>query len=132
MTAPRLTVKDETFVIVPLAEYDALCRVAQLAEDAEDEAIAREAHSAYCHAVAREEDLTMPARDWSRIRSGEHPIRVIREFRGLTQSGLAKLSGVDQPQISAIENGRRLGTVRTYLAHAKALRAPIEALVDDH
>ncbi len=38
----------------------------------------------------------------------------IRTERGLTQRELAEVSGVDQPNISAIENDRRVPTIDTY------------------
>jgi transcriptional regulator with XRE-family HTH domain len=56
---------------------------------------------------------------------------VIREHRGLTQTRLAEASGVDQSQISAIENNRRTGTAANLKALAKALGAPLEAPVGD-
>lgn len=41
-------------------------------------------------------------------------IRRAREHRGLTQSQLARISGVEQPNISAIENGRRVPESETF------------------
>jgi transcriptional regulator with XRE-family HTH domain len=41
-------------------------------------------------------------------------IRQAREHRGLTQSQLARISGVEQPNISAIENGRRAPESETF------------------
>jgi mRNA interferase RelE/StbE len=82
-------------------------------------------------ANARGEWLSMPAAQWDRIRDGVSPVRVIREYRGLTQTRLARESGVDQSQISAIENSRRTGTAATLKAIAKALGAPLEVLIAD-
>ncbi len=73
----------------------------------------------------------MPAAQWDRIREGGSPVRVIRESRGLTQTRLAEESGVDQSQISAMENHRRTGMAATLKAIAKALGAPREALIAD-
>lgn len=41
-------------------------------------------------------------------------VRQAREHRGLTQSQLAVISGVEQPNISAIENGRRSPESETF------------------
>jgi len=71
----------------------------------------------------------MPRDQWARIRAGESALRVIREYRGLTQAQLAEKAGIEQPQISAIENGRRTGTAQTLKALATALGAPLEVLV---
>ncbi len=106
-------------------------RLAEEAEDAGDEADARRLHDDHMAANARGEWLSMPAAQWDRIRDGVSPVRVIREYRGLTQTRLARESGVDQSQISAIENSRRTGTAATLKAIAKALGAPLEVLIAD-
>ena len=72
----------------------------------------------------------MPRDQWARIRAGETPLRVIREFRGLTQAQLGEKAGIDQGQISTTENGKRRGAVGTLKALAKALEAPLDVLVD--
>jgi transcriptional regulator with XRE-family HTH domain len=41
-------------------------------------------------------------------------IRRLRARRGLTQSDLAAISGVSQPNVSAIESGRRTPSVETF------------------
>jgi transcriptional regulator with XRE-family HTH domain len=40
-------------------------------------------------------------------------IRRARQSRGLTQAELAEISGVDQPNVSAIENGKRQPSAAT-------------------
>jgi transcriptional regulator with XRE-family HTH domain len=40
-------------------------------------------------------------------------LRRLRTSRGLSQPELAAVSGIDQPNISAIENGRRVPSVET-------------------
>ena len=64
------------------------------------------------------------------LRAGESAVRVIREYRGLTQTQLGEASGVEQSHISAIENGKRQGAVGTLAALAKALGAPVDMLVN--
>jgi len=131
MDVPEFMANGEAFIVVPLREYQALRRLAEAAEDAADEADALRVHNGYLTAKARGEGLSMPRAEWDRIRAGESPVRVIREFRGLTQTRLAQDSGVDQPQISAIETNRRTGTAATLKAIARALGAPLETLVAD-
>lgn len=49
-------------------------------------------------------------------------LRTLRELQELTQNDLAELSGISQPNISAIESGtRQLGRERA-LAFARALK----------
>jgi len=53
-----------------------------------------------------------PARKQIDVSVGES-VRIIRELQGLSQNGLAKLSGIPQSTISAVENDRvNLGVER--------------------
>jgi len=53
-----------------------------------------------------------PARKRIDVTVGES-VRIIRELQGLSQKGLAKLSGIPQSTISAVENDRvNLGVER--------------------
>lgn len=60
---------------------------------------------------------------------GEHPVRVWREYRGLSLGALAKEAGIAQSYVSEIEHGRKRGSVRALAALAKALRVEIEDLL---
>jgi DNA-binding XRE family transcriptional regulator len=60
---------------------------------------------------------------------GEHPVRVWREYRGLSLGALAKEAGIAQSYVSEIEHGRKRGSVRALAALAKALRVDIEDLL---
>ena len=53
---------------------------------------------------------SLPAEDVKRILDGESPIRVWREARGLNQSELGRLSGINRIVIADIETGRRCGS----------------------
>ena len=56
-------------------------------------------------------------------------VRIVRELQGLSQNQLAKLTGIPQTTISAIENGRvRLGVERAKVL-AKALKCHPAVLV---
>jgi transcriptional regulator with XRE-family HTH domain len=56
-------------------------------------------------------------------------VRIIRELQGLSQNDLAKLSGIPQATLSAIENDRvRLGAERAKVL-ARALRCHPAVLV---
>lgn len=127
-THPKINIKDETFVLVPLAEYEALSRYADAAEDEAEEAWAAKVYDDHMAAKDRGEDLAMPSEKWARIHAGESPIAVIREHRGLTQKALAERSGVAQPEVSAIESGKRRGSVDTLKALAKALGTPLDVI----
>jgi len=56
-------------------------------------------------------------------------LRAIRERTGLTVSGLARLSGISQPHLSNLENGRRRAGPAAIKALAEALQVPMTALL---
>jgi DNA-binding XRE family transcriptional regulator len=60
---------------------------------------------------------------------GEHPVRVWREYRGLTLATLAKRSGIAPSYVSEIEHGKKRGSVRALAALAQVLRVDIEDLL---
>ncbi|KAA0970445.1 helix-turn-helix transcriptional regulator [Aureimonas fodinaquatilis] len=60
---------------------------------------------------------------------GEHPLRIYRDFRGLTQAGLSELSGVNRVQIADIEAGRKSGSIETVKKLAAALSVTIDDLI---
>ncbi|MBZ0140677.1 MAG: helix-turn-helix transcriptional regulator [Pseudorhodoplanes sp.] len=56
-----------------------------------------------------------------RLAKGENPVRVLREWRGVTQLYLAHKANISQSHISDIESGRRTGTPSTLRRLADAL-----------
>lgn len=125
MTIAQFSIGDVAYAVIPLAEYEALRRLADDFEDAVDTADARRLYAERLEAENRGEDLSLPRDQWERIRAGDSPVRVIREHRGLTQAQLADAAGLDQSLISIVEGGRRDGKVSTLKAIAKALGAPL-------
>ena len=59
----------------------------------------------------------------------ESPIRVWREYRGLTGAKLAKQAGVAQSYISNIEKGKRAGSIKVLQAISKALGVDVDRLL---
>lgn len=114
-------------VTIAKAEYD---RLRALEEDLGDiqRALAVEAR------LAKGEEELIPADVVDRLLDGEPPLRVWREFRNLTQSGLARTSGVNRVQIVDIEADRNSGSVRTLRKLAEALAVTVDDLipVSDH
>ena len=84
----------------------------KLMEDAEMLADVR----AYDEAKARLErgdDELAPLENVERRIAGESTVKIWREFRGLTQEGLANAAKVSRSMIAAIESGRKKGGVAT-------------------
>jgi mRNA interferase RelE/StbE len=64
----------------------------------------------------------------ARLLSDEPPLAVWRDHRKLSQSDLARRSGVNRNQIVDIEAGRKAGSVATLRKLAAALEVDIEDL----
>lgn len=107
------------FAVVPVAEYEELLDAADMAEDV----------AAFDASMASKEEL-IPSEIVDRILDGEESlVRIWREFRGLTQNQLAKLTGLHQTTISEIETARRIGKVDALTTLAKALDVELEDLI---
>lgn len=104
------------------AEYEALLADREMLADmqAYDRAMAR---------IAAGEDELVPAAFADRIIDGESPIRVYREFRGLTVSALADASGVNRVQIHQIEGGQKTGSIETLKRISVALHVTVDDLI---
>ncbi len=109
-------------VTIDRAEYDRLVSIAEEVSDAAafDRAVSR---------LASGEDELIPAAFANRILDGESPLRVYRDFRGLTQNALSKVSGVNRVQIADIEAGRKTGSISTLRKLAEALRVCVDDLI---
>lgn len=109
-------------ITIPLREYQVLCHAAGELDDlrAFDRAKAT---------LATGDDELVPAETFNRLLAGDNPLRVWRELRGLTRSGLASTSGLNRIQIADIEAGRRKGSLETARKLAQALGISIDDLV---
>ncbi len=58
----------------------------------------------------------------------EHPIKIIRKFRKMTQNDLAEASGISRPYLTEIETGKKDGSIRAMKSIAGALRVNVGAL----
>ena len=64
-----------------------------------------------------------------RLVDGENPIKVYREYRGLTQLKLSERVGVQQSYITQLESGKKRGTVKVLKKIATALDLDLDDLV---
>ena len=109
-------------VTIPKAEYDRLCAAA------DDFADIQAALSVQARIEAGTEEL-VPAAVADRLIDGEVPLKVWREYRDLSQSGLARAAGASRIQIVDIEAGRATGSVQTLRRLADALGIALDDLV---
>ena len=113
--------------IIPRKDYELL--VAKASEADEDAGTAR------IVARARKEIASgsplLPKDVVDRIANGENPVRVLREWRDITQMYLSFKTNLSQGHISDIENGRRVGTAAALKLIANALKVPLDLLVHE-
>lgn len=116
----------EELAILPKAEYE---RLTALAAD-EDIGTARLVDKARTAIAAGREPL-LPKAVVDRLSSGENPLRVLREWFGMTQAQLAanEIVGITQGYLSDLEAGKRKGPVALYQKIARALGVPIDLLL---
>ena len=111
--------------ILPRKEYEALA--AKAAEADEDFGSAR------LVARARKEITAgaplIPKKFVDRIANGENALRVLREWRDMTQLHLSFKTGIGQGYISDLESGRRKGTTASLKKIADAMNVPLDLLV---
>ncbi len=109
---------EAAFAVVPWNEYERL-----RAGESEDAQLIKLGNA------ARGEE-SFPAAVAKRLVAGEPPLRVIREWRGLTQNDLGKKSGVATQYISQMERGARNMGRKVAAKLGKTLRVSAEALLD--
>jgi ribosome-binding protein aMBF1 (putative translation factor) len=110
--------------ILPRKDYEAL--VAKAAEADEDAGMERLVARARKDVAAGAPLLPKDIAD--RLADGESPVRVLREWRDMTQMHLSFKTHISQSHISDIESGRRTGTPATLRAIATALKVPLDLL----
>jgi hypothetical protein len=110
--------------ILPRKEYEALAGKA--AEADEDSGTAR------LVARARREIAAgvplIPKSVVDRIAKGENALRVLREWRDVTQLYISYKTNISQGYLSDLENGRRKGTTATLKRIANVLNVPLDLL----
>ena len=118
----RLTKGGQTFVLVPEEVYEGLQEDAEMLADIQ----------AYDAAKSRNEEI-FPAEFGVKLseasRSGKSLVPVWREYREMTQTALAEVSGVNRVYLSEIESGKKPGSVEALKRIAEALRIGLDDLV---
>lgn len=100
----------------------------QLVEDAETLQDIRDIDEIKARIERGEEEL-IPAHVPYAILDGENPVKVWREYRGLTQQELAEAAGISAAYLSQIETGKRKGKTAVLQAIARALNLDLDDVV---
>jgi DNA-binding XRE family transcriptional regulator len=110
------------WAVLPYDKYLELAEEAEMLQDIRD-------YDNIKAVIEREEQEVIPSEVTYAILDGENPIKVWREYRGLTQQQLAELIGISTPYLSQIEKNRRTGTKEVLVAIAKALKVTLDDIV---
>jgi DNA-binding XRE family transcriptional regulator len=109
------------YVVLPWDEYQALLAAA---EDTRDAALLDD----FARKLAAGEEETIPESVLDALLAGESPLKVWREYRGLTQEALAARAGISKAYVSQIESGKRQGAIKTLQAIARVLDLSLDDL----
>lgn len=67
-------------------------------------------------------DSTLPADILDQIVArSDHPVKILRKYRGMTQMELAHASGLSRPYLTEIETGKKDGSIAAIKALAAGL-----------
>ena len=110
------------WAVVPYEEYQRLVAEAEMLQDVRD-------YDEVKLALANGEEELIPSEVTYALLDGENPIRVWREYRGLTQQQVAAEAGISKPYLSQLESGQRKGTTEVLAAVAKALNVSLDDVV---
>ena len=112
--------------ILPRAEYERLKAFEREAEEDQGTArlVARAKREIAGGAPVLPKDVV------ERLAKGDNPIRVLRQFRGLTQAELAAAEAVQitQNYLSDLETGKRKGPLALHRKFAQVLGVPLDLL----
>jgi DNA-binding XRE family transcriptional regulator len=111
------------WAVVPYEEYLQLVEQAEMLQDIRD-------YDAVKEALERGDEELVPSQVVYAILDGENPVRVLREFRGMSQKELAESAGISVPYLSQLEKGKRKGTLEVLSAIAKTLQVLLDDVVN--
>ena len=106
------------FVVLPIAEYEKLMKIAEDKIDIADVLAYREAKVE-----------TYPDEVLNELLSGANAIKVYRKYRNMTQRVLAESVGKSLPYIAKLEAGDRKGSVAVLTKIAQVLGVDLEQIV---
>jgi ribosome-binding protein aMBF1 (putative translation factor) len=118
------TERGEELAVLPRDEYERLKAVAT-SEDAGTARIVRKTKAA----VAAGREILLPKTVVDHLAAGENPVRVLREWRDMTQTHISVRTDISQGHLSDIESGRRTGTPAALRKIADVLKVPLDLLI---
>jgi ribosome-binding protein aMBF1 (putative translation factor) len=117
----KITRRGKEFAILPMD------KMRKLIDDSEMLADVRGYDAARAR-LERGDDELIPLEIVERRLAGESAVKVWREYRGLTQEGLAEASNVSRSMVAAIEARHKKGGIGTLKKLAAALKVDLDNL----
>src|ERR1700722_13393626 len=119
MGKPQIIRTDgEDLVVIPRHDYETL--LARAGDAASEDLPTARIIDTTSEQIARGEDVALPATVGEATEGGEHPVRAIRKYRGLTQAVVAARADLRQSYIADMEAGRKTGSAASLKAVAGA------------
>lgn len=109
------------YAVLPYDTYLRLIEDAEMLADIQD-------YDGAIQAIADGEEL-IPAEVVDALLDGGQPIRVWREYRGLSQAEVAAKAGISGSYLSQLESGKRDGTTEVLSAIAAVLDVTLDDVV---
>lgn len=82
-------------------------------------------------AIARGEIETIPSKVVYAILDGENPLKVWREYRGISQQELADRAGISIPYVSQLETNKRKGSLELLSEISRVLNVALEEIITE-
>lgn len=116
------------FAVIPWNEYRRIAG-AQAADGSRSERSLTD-EALWDRAAEIDDGTRIPLEVTKRIMAGESPIKVYRDWRGMTQKQLARAAGIASPvYLSQIETKRRKGSADVLRRIARALNVDMDDVV---
>lgn len=110
------------WAVIPYDEYISLIEKAEMLDDIND-------FDRFQTALTKAEEQLFPADVVDKFLADQNPIKVIREFREITQFELAKKIGISIPYLSQLETNKRQGSIKVLSEIAKALGVSLDMIL---
>jgi DNA-binding XRE family transcriptional regulator len=110
------------WAVLPYDMYVQLVEDAEMLQDIQD-------YDAVKTAIEQGKEVLIPSEVAFALLDGVNPIKVWREYRGMTQQQLAEKVEISASYLSQLETGKRTGTPEILLAIARALEVTLDELV---
>ncbi len=110
------------WAVIPYEAYLQLVEQAEMLQDIRD-------YDAVKAALEQGDEELIPGQVVYAILDGENPIRVWREYRGLSQQELAERVNISVPYLSQLETRKRKGSLEVLKVIAKTLSISLDDVV---